>query len=319
MEHRHATTAPCLACLTSGGSAEAGVLAAPLPGLDDPEGAYVPKDLPPVVDAHVHLFPPGVFRALWGWFDRYGWPIRYPLLAEQVVEHLSSRGVEHMVALHYAHRPGMARGLNAFVAGIARDNARVTGLATVLPGEQDAPQILREAFEAGLAGVKLHCHVQAFAPDEPRLAELYEVCVEYDRPMVIHAGREPKSPAYPVDTYAVCAASRVESVLSDFPGLKLCVPHLGADEFVEYARLMECFEGLWLDTTMMLADYFPITSLEALRVCPQRVIYGSDFPNLPYAWDRELRKIRELGLSDEVLEGLVGGNARRLYGIGLVQ
>ena len=107
--------------------------------------------------------------------------------------------------------------------------------------------------------------------------------------------------------------------MSDFPGLKLCVPHLGADEFLEYARLMERFEGLWLDTTMMLADYFPVSSLEALRVCPQRVIYGSDFPNLPYAWDRELKKIRELGLSDEVLEGLVGGNARRLYGIELIQ
>ncbi len=316
MEHRHLTTAPCLACLAS---SPEGILASPMPGLDDPEGAAVPSDLPPVVDAHVHLFPPGLFRALWGWFERYGWPIRYPLLADQVVEHLSSRGVEHIVALHYAHKPGMARGLNRFVAALSARSPRVTGLATVMPGEADAAQILREGFEAGLAGVKLHCHVQAFAPDEPRLAELYEICVEFGRPMVIHAGREPKSPAYPVDTYAVCAASRIESVLNNHPGLKLCVPHLGADEFVEYARLMERFEGLWLDTTMMLADYFPLASLEALRVCPQRVIYGSDFPNLPYAWDRELKKIRGLGLPDEVLEGLVGGNARRLYGIDLIQ
>ena len=36
----------------------------------------------------------------------------------------------------------------------------VTGLATVLPGEEGAAKILTDAFDTGLRGVKLHCHVQ---------------------------------------------------------------------------------------------------------------------------------------------------------------
>ena len=292
-----------------------GLLDTPLPGLDDPEGARLPSTLPPVVDAHVHLFPDRVFDAVWRWFAEHGWPIRYQLHAARVVEFLCSRGVEHIVGLHYSHRPGMARELNAWMAAFAATEPRLVPLATVLPGEPGAADVLRDAFSAGLRGVKLHCHVQAFAVDSPDMAELYAVCTEFDRPMIIHAGREPKSPAYPVDPYTLCAADRVGRVLADWPTLRLCVPHLGVDEFSEYGALLERFDGLWLDTTMTLADYFDVPEPAwLLRVRPDRIIYGTDFPNLPYAWDREVVRIARMGLPEPDLAALLGGNARALYG-----
>lgn len=306
---------PCLRCLER--IAGEGVLdAGPMPALDDEEGPRVHPDLPPIVDAHVHLFPDPVFEALWTWFERFGWPIRYPLRSPAVLDFLLSRGVEQVVGLHYAHKPGMARGLNRYMAGLAQREPRLTALATVLPGEPDAAGVLQEAFGLGLAGVKLHCHVQCFAPDDPRMGPLYEVCVEYDRPLIVHAGREPRSPAYGVDTWEVSGVERVRNVLRDHPRLRLCVPHLGADEFDAFADLMEDHEGLWLDTTMMLSGYFPMeVPLRAIRTDPGRVLYGSDFPNLPYAWDRELEALRGLGLREAWLPGLLGDNARRLYGI----
>lgn len=50
---------------------------------------------------------------------------------------------------------------------------------------------------------------------------------------------------------------KVERVLRDYPHLQLCIPHLGLDEFEAYAALFERYDNLWLDTTMMLADYVP--------------------------------------------------------------
>lgn len=100
------------------------------------------------------------------------------------------------------------------------------------------------------------------------------------------------------------------------PSLKLCVPHLGADEFDGYARLLERYDSLWLDTTMSMADYFPIAlPRRALDVRPERILYGTDFPQLPYAWDRELRQLLGLKLGDEVEAGLLGQNALRLFGV----
>lgn len=292
-----------------------GMLASPLPAVHDEEGARLPSQLPPVVDAHVHLFPDRVFDAIWRWFGEHGWPIRYQLHAREVVEFLCSRGVEHVVGLHYAHKPGMARVLNEWMAGFAATEERLVPLATVLPGEPGAADVLRDAFDAGLRGVKLHCHVQAFSVDSPELEELYRVCVERDRPMVIHAGREPKSPAYPVDPYAVCDADRVARVLRAFPGLRLCVPHLGADEWQAYAGLLERHDNLWLDTTMAVAGYLPGDDPSwMLDVRPERVLYGTDFPNLPYAWDRELHRLLALDRSEEKVAALLGGNARELYG-----
>ncbi|MGB0588419.1 MAG: amidohydrolase family protein [Myxococcota bacterium] len=281
--------------------------------LDDPEGAHVPDHLPQVVDAHVHLFPDPLFEAIWRWFDTHGWPIRYKLKTPAVIAYLLQRGVSHLVALHYSHKPGIARGLNAYMAEVVSEEPRVTGLATVYPGEPESRTILEEAFTAGLSGVKLHCHVQAFAPDTAPLEPVYEACVAAQRPLVIHAGREPSSPAYPVDTYAVCAVERIEAVLRSYPSLKLCVPHLGADEFEGYARLLERYDNLWLDTTMSGADYFNIPfPMHAVEARPERIMYGTDFPNIPYAWDRELTQLARRW-PEETLEAVLGGNARRFF------
>lgn len=312
----HADPDGPLGCVAAaGGWGLGGRTVLPLPALGDAEGPRLPDALPPVVDAHVHLFPDPVFEAVWRWFDTHGWPIRYKLHTPEVVRFLLSRGVERVVALHYAHKPGMARALNAYVAEVARAEPRVLGLATVLPGEPGAREVLREAFALGLVGVKLHCHVQCFAPDAPELHEVYAACAEAGRPLVMHAGREPASPAYRCDPYALCGAERVERVLRDHPTLQLCVPHLGADEFDAYARLLERHDTLWLDTTMVLAGYFPgPLPRRALEVRPERVLYGTDFPNLPYAWDREVRQLARMGLRDDVLAGVLGQNALRLYG-----
>lgn len=283
--------------------------------LHDEEGPRVPAGLPPVVDAHVHLFPPPLFEAIWRWFDRHGWPIRYKLHSEQVLAFLAARGVGRIVALHYAHKPGIARSMNRAMAELAAAHPEVIATATVMPGEEGAVAILEEAFALGLAGVKLHCHVQALAADDDAMHALYEVAARHGKPVVVHAGREPRSAAYKLDTHAICSAERVANVLRAHPTLQLCVPHLGADEYDAYEGLLERHDNLWLDTTMALAEYFPVRPhRRLLTVRAERILYGTDFPNIPYAWDRELRKLEGYGLDPDQVAGILGANALRLYG-----
>jgi predicted TIM-barrel fold metal-dependent hydrolase len=280
------------------------------------EGERVCANLPPVVDAHVHVFPGTLMAAVRTWFDEHGWPVRYRLSSRDLVDFLLSRGVAHLVLLHYAHRPGMARELNRYVADLCRGAPRLTGFATVFPGEPGAAGLLEEAFGMGLRGAKLHQHVQCFDPAGPEIREVCAVCQEQDRPLVAHLGREPRSPAYRCDPHAFCSAEKVGHLLRDFPRLRLCVPHLGADEFEAYRVLCGRHDNLWLDTTMMLSGYFPGLHPPPLTEYPaDRVFYGTDFCHLPYAWDRELKVIRRLSLSDDRLERLLSRNAAEFLGL----
>jgi predicted TIM-barrel fold metal-dependent hydrolase len=144
--------------------------------------------------------------------------------------------------------------------------------------------------------------------------EIYRLCQESDKPLIMHVGREPKSPAYSCDPYALCSADKLEQVIKTYSGLRVCVPHLGADEFDRYCWLLDNYDNLWLDTTMALADYLPFENVPDLaKMRADRLIFGSDFPSLPYAWDRELQRIACLNLAPDRLTKLLEQNAVEFY------
>lgn len=287
--------------------------------LNDIEGDRVPAGLAPVVDAHVHVFPGPIFKAVWGWFEEYGWPIRYQLKSEDLLQYLFSRGISHVVALQYAHKPGIAGDLNRYMAALCRRfPGRVTGMATVFPGEPEAGAILKDAFEMGLSGVKLHTHVQCFDMQSEAMDQVGAICEQEGKPLVVHAGQEPKSPAYKCDPYLLCSTDKTERLLKRYPDLKMCVPHLGMGEFNDYRRLIETYDTLWLDTTMAITDFFPRD--EAVHLADMRtdrIMYGTDFPNIPYAWDRELKKLMEHPLAPDALSNILGGNAVAFFNLNL--
>ena len=288
-----------------------------LPSINDSEGATVPDTFPFVVDAHVHIFPHDIFSSIWQWFDDNAWPVRYQLSTSGVLDYLLSRGVGHIVALQYAHKPGISRKLNTYMVKKCREFPdKVIGMATVFPGEKDAEDIIREAFSSGLGGVKLHAHVQCFDMNAGEMEVIYDLCESEKKPIIMHVGREPKSKAYRCDPHKICSAGKLEQVLKKHPGMKVCVPHFGFDEISAYTKLIETYDNLWLDTTMVLTDYFQIDEAIALdRIRLDRIMYGSDFPNIPYAWDRELKWLSASGLSPKDLEWILEKSARNFFNL----
>jgi len=288
-----------------------------LPAVHDTEGVFIPASFERVTDTHVHIFPDGIFRAVWKWFDAYGYPIRYRMQSEKLISFLLSRGVSHIIALQYAHKPGIAYGLNQYMAELCRKYpGKITGMATVFPGEKGAGDILKKAFASGLKGVKLHCHVQCFDMNSDEMDEIYDLCLSEKKPMNMHVGREPNSPAYSCDPRVLCSADKLESVIRSFPELKICVPHLGADEYWAYKNLAEKYDNLWLDTAMVITDYFPGSRpvpLSEMRT--DRILYGSDFPNIPFAWDRELREMEKLHLGENDLKKILHKNAQDFFSL----
>lgn len=271
----------------------------------------------PIFDTHVHIFPPRVFVAIQRWFDTNSWNIRYRLETDAIIETLRAGGVEKMVGLAYSHVPGMARALNDFMAEVAARHPEVLiPFGTVLPGEDGAKEELARALDdLGFRGIKIHCHVQNIAADDPRLIPVFEAIAERDKVLLIHCGRGPRIPGYPTDPHTFCTPERFRRAIARFPEAKVIVPHLGFDEESAYLQLLDEFPNLYLDTTMAVGGYLGNTpDWSALAKHSDRILYGSDFPNLPYEWTLEIERLRR-ELDPESAERILWKSSALLYGV----
>src|SRR5207302_2467920 len=136
------------------------------------------------------------------------------------------------------------------------------------------------------------------------------------KPVVIHAGPEPAASGYGFDVRPYSGAARVQRALERHPDATAIIPHLGYDEHALFESMLAGFPNLYLDTAMVIAGFFPGgPDAEICRRWPGRILYGTDYPALPYEWTRELEVIRGLKLPPEDEARVLGGNAQRLFGI----
>ncbi|MFB6205418.1 MAG: amidohydrolase family protein [Haloglomus sp.] len=271
----------------------------------------------PAVDAHVHLMPERLMGAIRGALnDEAGWEFPHPADAEAIEARLHDAGIARYVALPYAHRSGIARDLNEWLVETAADSAMCIPFATVHPADDVRP-VVRDAFEAGARGLKFQCPVQNVAPDDERLAPAYELCAEYGRPVLFHAGTAPMfedSPHVGID--------RFESFVRSYPDVRACAAHMGTFEHEAFVDLARDHDRVFLDTCFAMAtvvgdyvDFDPETIPNAVfEDLAGQVMYGSDFPNMPHAYEREYEGLLARDLSEDAFDALFRGAARRFLG-----
>lgn len=211
----------------------------------------------------------------------------------------------------YAHKPGIAQSLNDWLSGLADRWPTLIPLGTL---HQDDPDLAVEARRCldtlGFRGFKIHCGVQRVAPDDPRLFPLYEAALDFDRPVLVHAGSGP----YPASWLGFRHFHRL---MRRYPGLKVQVAHLGMWEVEDFLSLTERYPGVYFDLAAVTNRHLalPVSGLDKiLRRYPERVLYGSDFPLIEEPYPRFLDLLRSLELPDAVYRGVTRENAEILWG-----
>ncbi|MFC6718347.1 amidohydrolase family protein [Natrialbaceae archaeon GCM10025810] len=245
----------------------------------------------PAIDAHTHVLPERLIAAIRRALSAEGgWEFSNPAAPAEIEGVLRSAGVGAYVALPYAHRPGVAADLNGWLLERAASSERLLPFATVHPDDEDVADIVRTAFEDGARGLKIHCPVQECRPADPRLEPALEVAAAYDRPITYHGGTAPMFEDSPY-----VGPEPFEELLDSYPELRVCCAHMGAyevDAFLEFARTRET---VYLDTTFTMSTraeetmgFDPSTIAdETLVECSNSIVYGSDFPNVPYPYREE--------------------------------
>jgi predicted TIM-barrel fold metal-dependent hydrolase len=270
------------------------------------------------VDAHTHLHPPRLFAAIRRWFDEHtDWNLRGPSEPDAIVAALRAADVERFAFFSYAHRPGMARELNRWIRDAGARFPDGIPLGTVHAHDEDPGAIVDEACGAwGLYGLKLHTQVQRFHPDDERMWPVYARLVELGKALVIHLGTGPH-------TNEFTGLARFVGVLERFPGLRVSICHMGAFETRLALQLLDRFPDLHLDTTMaMTRASLPYTGIDPAVVRDadlvrhaDRILYGSDFPNLPYPYEEERAGLWARDLPLDVYHRIFRTNALRFFAL----
>ena len=272
----------------------------------------------PCIDVHVHLHPPRLAAAIERHFARDGWVAAHPFDADKVAATLAERGVERFCFFSYAHKPGMAGELNRWIAATQAVLPGAVGLGTLHPDDPDVDAVAREATQAlGLRGFKFHHSVQRFHVDDERLFDVYARAEAAGHILVLHVGTMPYRDPF-------TGVARFRRVLTRFPRLTVIVAHMGAFESEAFLALLDAHPNLYVDTTMALApaagryvgaDPGAIADAALVRY-QDRILFGSDFPLVPYDYDEERRWAWERDLPDVVRRKIFHDNAARLLGGG---
>jgi uncharacterized protein len=276
-------------------------------------------DLPQLIDVHTHFMPDRVLAKVWAYFEEAGplvgrgWPIAYRQPEKHRLEVLRGFGVRAFTSLVYPHKPGMARWLNDWAADFAARTPDCLHTATFF-AEPSAPDDVRRALDQGARVFKCHLQVGGYDPNDPLLGDVWGLLAESGMPVVTHCGSGPAPGAH-------TGPGPIAELLARHPRLRLIVAHLGMPEYREFLDLAERYDRVMLDTTMAFTRFaeagapFPPGALPRLAYLGDRVLLGTDFPNIPYNYAHALRALEHTGLGKAWLRAVCHDNAARLFAL----
>lgn len=286
----------------------------------------------PIIDAHVHLYPPEVDADPAGWAEamgerhwavlctrrrRDGRPVQTLPTIDQLLATMDVAGVDRAVLLGwYWERPETCSWQNRFYAECVRAQPdRLSAFAALHPGVGREATLaeIRRAHAEGLIGLgELSPQSQGFAVDDPAFHAALDLAGELGLPVNLHV-TDPDSRPFP---------GKIETPADDFialaqrhPSTHFILAHWGGMLPLRDSRFLSC-GNVSYDTAasplMYDAGVWP-RLLSALG--PQRILFGSDFPlNLYPRLDEKPGLIRFVGEAQQggATADVMGRNAAQL-------
>jgi uncharacterized protein len=281
---------------------------------------WVSLGLPGIVDVHTHFMPKRVMDKVWQYFDDAGpllgraWPIAYRTAEAERIETLRAFGIRAFTSLVYPHKPQMAAWLNQWAAEFASTTPDCLPTATFYP-EPEAGAYVSAAIDGGTRVFKAHVQVGGYDPTDPLLDDVWGVIEDARIPVVIHCGSGPQPGEH-------TGPEPIRAVLSRHPGLRLIVAHMGMPEYTDFLDLCELYEEVRLDTAVTFTPFieeampFPPAERGRLRALGDRILFGSDFPQIPHGYVEAIEALTQLdGIDDAWLRGVLHDNAAGLFGL----
>ncbi len=264
-----------------------------------------------VIDIHSHLWPmdrnPESMRR---YFQNRN--SRFSFDADGLLASMEAAGIDRTVVSALAFGPELTnqdiRGLNQYVADAVRQSdQKLLGFCTLNPFEAGSVDFLRSCMEdQGFAGLKLHCNMQRFYPNDERLDAVYRQMQEYGKPILFHSGGigvRPYGDIYGRPVY-------MDETALKFPELKIILGHAGRIWYEETAMLLRKHPNIYADVSTNFGKTketlnWPMQQLlqtvKGWAGSTGHLLFGSDFPFYEQTDTRENLEDLADGLTDSGL------------------
>lgn len=275
------------------------------------------------IDVHTHFFPPKIFRAIWNYFEnpdeqgnRRGWPIKYKLSTVDLVQFLKNQNVEAFTTYNYAHKEGVANFINEWTKDFTKNHKNAIPFGCVWPEDKDRVKYITKLFdEYNFMGIKVQPLVQNFQVNDERMYEIYDLIVDRGKWFTIHAGTAPIRNSFVGFKY-------FKNFIDNYPNMNVIVAHMGAFEYKKFLSILDRHENVYLDTAMIYIpnNIFPEKKVkrpkrEELISYQDRILFGSDFPNIPYEYEHSTKGLFELDMPKDFYKDIFYNNAKKLFNI----
>ena len=282
-----------------------------------------------VIDIHVHVMPwemlnPSAAAAIKATQQDHGLLRELSTDSARLVAYMDAHNIARLGLINYLSPDvmGYTEAANDFSAKFASQfPERFIPYGGVDPRltSEIAPHMDHLLGELRLRAVKIHPPHQSFnvngylfEADLRPLTVVYEKCIEYDVPLMVHTGtsvfqgaRNRFADPMPVDDVAV-----------DFPELRIIMAHGGRPLYTETAFfLLRRHPNVYFDVSSTppksLPRYFPW-----LERVADKAMFGSDWPG-PGVQDigENIRDFLSLSLPDEVKRKILRDNAVRVFNL----
>jgi len=277
------------------------------------------------IDFHTHVFSPDIIN------NREKYLLKDPLFAElysnpkarlvtadELISSMDEQGIEKSVILNINWQD-MELCLNTndyIIDAISRYPGRLIGFCMVRLDDPDrACKELERCIKAGIKGVGELRPEETILNNLDRADNVIRYIIQNNLVVLTHTS-EPAGHLYPGKGNNT--PELIYPLIVKYPQLNLVCAHWGGG-LPFYALMPEVKKNLrnvYFDTATSPFLYSPdIYKIVTLLLDPSTILFGSDYPLLKPI--RIIREIQSSGIPEEIINNILGANARRLLKLDL--
>ena len=278
----------------------------------------------PIVDAHVHIFPPDLIARREdllqkdAWFaETYGHPRARMRTVEDLIASMDKAGVDISITVGWpwASNEICAEHNDYLAESAIRYPDRIRWLGIVNPAADGAINEITRCVDMDACGFgEINADGQNFSwSQREHYQDVITAIAARGLPVMTHTS-EPVGHIYPGKGLA--HPQEILTAIETVPVVRWVLAHWGGG--LPFYELMPevkvACANVNYDSAATSFLYDPAVFRHVIDIVGiEKVVFGSDWPVL--AQGRLIARIREAGLSPDKLEAVLGGNALRIYGI----